>query len=162
MELKPFQGEGLLPRPGDLSPNPTADEVRAALAADSARAHLAFLQAVPCLDGDDVVRGTGMPTGAWSPAYAALASWKRQRQLLSVQHNGQELYPAFQFRTDGRPHPSIARILAVLPAHRTPWQVAFWFVSPNGWLDGDAPAERLDDTPEVLAAARHEAEDIEG
>jgi len=162
MEMKPFNPENLLPPLDDLPENPTVDQVRRALAADSARAHLAFLQAVPCLDRDEVIRRTGMPTHAASPAHAALDAWKRQRRIFVVQQNGYEHYPAFQFQSGGSPHPNIKKILAALPAHRTPWQVALWFVSPNGWLDGDTPAERLDDLPAVLTAAQREAEDIEG
>jgi hypothetical protein len=163
MALKPFNSEDLLRDTDDLPPNATAVDVRRALAADSARAHIAFLQAVPCLDRDEVIRGTGMPTDAGSPAHPALADWKRRRIVLCVEDNGRERYPAFQFQTaNGQPHPNVARVLAALPSRWTSWQVAFWFASPNGWLDGDVPADRLNDQHEILAAARHEAEPIEG
>jgi hypothetical protein len=162
MELKPFHHEGLLSGDDDLPASPTAIELRSKLAGDSARAHLAFIQNVPCLSRDDVIRNTGLPTHAASPAHVALATWKNQRHIFYIWHNGQELYPSFQFGTNGRPHPNVALILAALPSHRTLWQVAFWFVSPNGWLDGDMPANRLDDLQATLVAAQHEAENIEG
>jgi hypothetical protein len=44
----------------------------------------------------------------------------------------------------------------------TPWQIAFWFVSTNGWLDGDAPKDRLDAAGQAVAAARREGEEIMG
>jgi hypothetical protein len=56
----------------------------------------------------------------------------------------------------------VARVLATLPQRKRPWQIAFWFTSSNGWLDGDTPADRLDDADAVIEAARHEAEDIVG
>jgi hypothetical protein len=52
--------------------------------------------------------------------------------------------------------------LVELPKHKSPWQVAFWFVSNNGWLNGATPAQRLADGDAVVAAARHEAEEIIG
>ena len=68
---------------------------------------------------------------------------------------------AFQFR-DGEPHPAIARILAALPVTLTPWQIAFWFVSANGWLDDETPKDRLDEVEAVIEAARHEGEEVMG
>ena len=56
----------------------------------------------------------------------------------------------------------IAKTLATLPRGTTPWQIAFWFVSANGWLEGDAPKDRLDDVEDVAAAATHEGEEVMG
>ena len=83
--------------------------------------------------------------------------WKRDRKLFSLPHRGKELFPAFQFK-DGKPDPLIERVLKALPADYTPWQIAFWFASGNGWLDGAAPEEKLKAPEEVLAAAAREAE----
>jgi hypothetical protein len=66
---------------------------------------------------------------------------------------------AFQF-ADGRPRAAIRRVLRALPEGMTPWQVAFWFASGNGWLEGAAPQDRLDEVEAVTAAAermRHPA-----
>ena len=111
MDLRPFPPEGLLPGDDDLPATSTATELRSKLASDSARAHLAFVQNVPCLSRDDVIRNTGLPTHAASPAHVALATWKNQRHIFSIWHNGQELYPAFQFGPNGRPHPNVALVL---------------------------------------------------
>ncbi len=43
----------------------------------------------------------------------------------------------------------------------SPWQVAFRFSSPNGWLDGVKPMDRLVDEDAVVAAA-HEGDDFVG
>jgi hypothetical protein len=78
-----------------------------------------------------------------------------------VPSRGSELYPAFQFR-EGQPHPAVAKILRELPKQMSPWQIAFWFVSSNGWLRGATPADRLDDEEAVVKAAHRESEPIVG
>jgi hypothetical protein len=93
--------------------------------------------------------------------YATAARWKKAGDIFAVQHRGTEYFPAFQFR-DGLPHPTIKPVLAALPAQLSPWQVAFWFVSANGWLGGRAPQEVLDDPASLIAAARQEALEVVG
>jgi hypothetical protein len=79
--------------------------------------------------------------------------WKRHRRILGVPVGNHDRYPAFQF-AEGRPRPGIARILAVLPADMSPWQIAFWFASANGWIEDDkAPQDALHDMDRILAAA---------
>lgn len=161
MDQVPFDSERLLPRTDDLPENPTAEDVRIALERDSARVHEAFVAAFRCLDADGVVRGMGKPTHAARPAYPALAGLRQRGQVLAIHHRGGDLYPAFQFGANGQPRPDMATILSVLLPHRTPWQVALWFVRPNGWLDGDLPKDRLGDKA-VVTVAHHETEGIEG
>ena len=117
------------------------------------------------LDGHKVytsreVRGlSGLATR--NPSEPA-SRWKRHRRIFGVPVGNQDRYPAFQF-ADGRPRPEIARILTVLPADMSPWQIAFWFASSNGWIEGDnAPEEALDDIDRVLAAAADLASDDVG
>lgn len=45
---------------------------------------------------------------------------------------------------------------------RSPWQIAFWFVTENGWLDDDArPVDFLTSAPEaVVEAASHDVQDL--
>lgn len=93
--------------------------------------------------------------------YATAARWKKAGDIFSVHHRGTEYFPAFQFR-DGRPHPTIKRVLAALPDGMSPWQRAFWFVSTNGWLGDKAPAGMLDDPDAVIAAAKREAQEVIG
>ena len=54
---------------------------------------------------------------------------------------------------DGNPLPVIKEVLKRLPDGMTPWQIAFWFQSGNGWLDGRSPEEALGDEDAVLNAA---------
>ena len=63
---------------------------------------------------------------------------------------------------DGQPRRVIKDILAQMPRWATPWQIALWFASGNGWLDGATPEERLDAPGEVVAAALHLATPGEG
>ena len=101
---------------------------------------------------------SGLPTRNRSePA----SRWKRRRRIFGVPVGNQDRYPAFQF-ADGRPRPEIARILEALPADMSPWQIAFWFVSGNGWIEDDkAPQDALHDMDHVLeAAADLASEDI--
>jgi hypothetical protein len=87
--------------------------------------------------------------------------WKAERKAFSVPWQGHEQYPAFQF-CDGRPLPVIAAVLKALPDNMTPWQIAFWFVSSNPWLDGKAPYKMLSDADSIVQAARQEDEAIAG
>jgi hypothetical protein len=84
-----------------------------------------------------------------------------QRKIFSVRYNGVEYFPAFQFQ-DGQPHETISRALQLLGDRKSGWQTAFWFTSPNGWLNGRKPAECLNDVDAVVGAAAEEAEPIVG
>jgi len=71
--------------------------------------------------------------------YATAARWRKAGDIISVNHRGVELYPAFQFR-DSRPHPAIKTTLAALPASMSPWQRAL--VLLDQWLAGREGASR--------------------
>ncbi len=131
---------------------------RGALASDNLALRDRFVRQTAPLTSAEVAAQAGHGS---TNRYATAARWKKAGDIISVNHRGVELYPAFQFR-DGRPHPAIKTTLAALPASMSPWQRALWFVSTNGWLDGKAPADLLDDKDAVIAAARHEAEEVVG
>jgi hypothetical protein len=124
----------------------------------NSRLRAKFLEQFPCLGSREV----HIAAGSRSKNEAATAHrWKAQRRIFSVLHAGRELFPAFQFQ-EGRPRASIGAVLEVLPKTMTPWQIAFWFVSGNGWLGDRAPGDCLDDAAAVVAAARHESETVAG
>lgn len=81
--------------------------------------------------------------------------WKSKNKIFGVLFQGQNLFPAFQFR-DGQPRAVIADILSALPVGMTEWQTAFWFVSSNASLDGRAPYRCLDEWNNVIEAAGQE------
>ncbi len=131
---------------------------RGALAADNLTLRDRFIAQTTPLTSAEV----GERAGASSTnPYATAARWKKAGDIFSVHHRGTEYYPAFQFR-DGRPHPSISKALATLPAGMSAWQRAFWFVSTNGWLDDAAPVDWLDDPNAIVSAAAREAQEVIG
>jgi hypothetical protein len=125
--------------------NEPVAEVRARIDADNAIERIRFMENVPCLRSEQLAEQLGQ--GA--------------KKAFSVLWHGREEYPAFQFR-DGCPLPVIAAVLKALPDKMTPWQIAFWFVSSNPWLDGKAPYTMLSDTDSIVQAARQEDEAIAG
>lgn len=128
------------------------------LVMDNLLARRRFLETVPCLTSKQLAAMAGH--NAKNEAMTA-SRWAQAGRIFSVPGPQEDLYPAFQFQ-DGTPHPTVARVLAEMPEQKSSWQIAFWFVSNNGWLDGATPAERLADCEAVVAAARHEVEKFIG
>jgi nucleoid DNA-binding protein len=140
-----------------LADDPVA-EARRAIETDNARERSRFLSEVACLTSKEIAQNAGHRA---ANASVTGSRWKQQGRIFSVPLRGSELYPAFQFR-EGQPHPAVAKILRELPKQMSPWQIAFWFISSNGWLRGAAPADRLDDEEAVVKAAHRESEPIIG
>jgi hypothetical protein len=133
-------------------------EARRAIETDNARERARFLSDVACLTSKQIAQNAGHQA---ANASVTGSRWKQQGRIFSVPSRGSELYPAFQFR-EGQPHPTVAKILRELPKRMSPWQVAFWFTSSNGWLRGATPVDRLDDEEAVVKAAYRESEPIVG
>lgn len=107
----------------------------------------------------DLQRRARHPGGRLSRRASA---WKRRRLIFGVPHGGRDLYPTFQF-AKGRPKPGVRAVLAALPDGMTPWQIAFWWVTGNGWIDGATPAEMFEhDAEAVIYAALRERRDVIG
>jgi hypothetical protein len=140
-----------------LADDPVA-EARRVIETDNARERARFLSDVACLTSKEIAHNAGHQA---ANASVTASRWKQQGRIFSVPSRGSELYPAFQFR-EGQPHPSVAKILRELPKHMSPWQIAFWFTSSNGWLRGAMPADRLDEEEAVVKAAHRESEPIVG
>ena len=82
--------------------------------------------------------------------------WRNDGKIFGVERQGRTLYPAFQFGDDGSPKPVVADILQAL-GKRGPWQIANWFVAPNGWLSGDRrPVDVMDTDPDAVVNAARE------
>jgi hypothetical protein len=157
--LEPARQETAIAKLAEVMlPDPLA-EARGPLALDNLELRDRFVVEVPVLTSADVGRQSGH--GSRSNPYATAARWKKAARIFSISHRGADYFPAFQFR-DGEPHPAIASVLKKLPTTMTPWQVAFWFVSANGWLDGDAPRNRLDEIDGIIEAAEREGEEVMG
>ena len=133
----------------------SADPLAAAMPnieSDNAGAQAAFLERWPVLTAEAVAAGAAHISTNRS---ATASRWKKARRIFGVRVSGRETYPAFQFQ-EGRPRPIIGNILSALPEEMTGWQTALWFCSPNGWLDGKIPLEKLGHQSAVVAAAEHE------
>ena len=96
-------------------------------------------------------------SGSSSKNKAARASdWKKAQKIFSVKIHGKELYPAFQFDADDRPLPLVNPVLKHLQGEHSPWQIAFWLVSPLNALDGRPPIDLVrDGDKRVVEAAAH-------
>jgi hypothetical protein len=108
---------------------------------------------------DRFVAETAPLTGIQMSELSGYGVWEKSNAIFSVVHRGVEYYPSFQF-LDGKPHPTIKKVLKALPNTMSPWQRAF--LSSNGWLDDRAPAEMLNNPTAVLAAAGHERQEVVG
>ena len=140
-----------------LSDAPRA-RVETELDIDNARLRSEYLQETPLLTGAEVRAASGLhPRNRSEPA----SRWKREGKLFALRLQGIDLYPAFQF-ADGVPRPVIKEILAAVPSDMTSWQMAMWFASGNGWLDGAEPQECLSDPNAVVDAAHKLADPAVG
>lgn len=89
--------------------------------------------------------------------------WRKANRILGLPVGQRTVYPAFQFDEGGRPYPLMKRVLDTLPDDMTPWQKAFWLVSPSSALEGGLPLDAIRRGDEgVVEAARDEASEIIG
>jgi hypothetical protein len=132
-------------------------EFHTAVAADNTTIRQRFMHEVETMTSVEVAARAGHEA---KNRHQTAARWKAQARVFAVPYQGQDRYPTFQFDADGKPLALIKKVLEVLPASRTPWQTAFWFVSSNSWLGGPAPRELFDDPAAVLEAAAHESDEI--
>ncbi|MEP9404341.1 hypothetical protein [Sphingomonas sp. VNH70] len=134
-------------------------EFHTAVAADNTAIRQRFMRDVETRTSTQVASLAGHTA---KNRHQTAARWKSQRRVFAVPYQGQDWFPAFQFDDDGKPLAVIREVLAKLPAGRTPWQIAFWFVSSNSWLGGPAPRDMLDDVAALIEAAGHERDEISG
>jgi hypothetical protein len=126
------------------------DDIDAELEIENARMRADYLRETRLLTAAMVRERSGLrPHNKSEPA----SRWKRERKIFAIRREGIDLYPAFQFQ-DGSPRPVIKEVLSALPDGLSAWQIAFWFESGNGWLDGAAPQQMLEQPNRVVEAAR--------
>lgn len=119
-----------------------------------------FLDEFAVIDSAKVHEISGN-TGS-NPSQTA-AVWRKANRILGLPVGQRTVYPAFQFGEGGRPYPLMKRVLDALPDDMTPWQTAFWLVSPSSALDGGLPIDAIQrDDARVVDAARSEASEIIG
>jgi hypothetical protein len=83
----------------------------------------------------------------------AVRRWQQTGKVFAVAVAGLDHYPGFCFGPDGRPRPALAGVLAAFAGRLEGWELAGWFVTPNGQLGGLRPVDVLDDDPAAVAAA---------
>lgn len=92
-----------------------------------------FMRENGCLTSEEIAQeGTSRATNR-----AAMASrWVKERKIFSVRFEGEQWFPRFQFQ-DGRPMPTISRVIEVFPEHATGWELAY-FLSLRMPISADA------------------------
>lgn len=73
----------------------------------------------------------------------------KERRLLMVEDNGQQLFPAFQFH-DGAILPAIAAVLEAAP-HTDGWGVLQFLISSDQGLGAQRPLELVKGSPEEVS-----------
>lgn len=126
----------------------------------NAEMRLEFLQEFPAIEAQTVHKLAGH---AGTNASQTAASWRKARKILGLPFGGKIIYPRFQFDADGQPYPLMRNVLKALPDDMTPWQVAFWIVSPNARLDTATPIDAIRRGDGlVIAAAERERHEVVG
>jgi hypothetical protein len=108
-----------------------------------------FVSEWPCFSHDEMLKKLAVnSTDAAQGSVQGLLSGK----VFSILFDGTDLYPAFQFR-HGETRPEVGRVLERFGGKLSAWQIAFWFVAENGWLDGKRPVDLLDSQPSAVVEA---------
>ena len=123
--------------------------IMAEIEADNAALRARYLSTIASYSAADLHRLAGSRAANKS---ALAGGWKDNGRVFAVPFQGVDRFPAFQF-SDGQPRAVIKTVLAALPAQMSPWQIALWFASNNGWMDGRAPQDSLDQTEALTYAA---------
>ena len=136
-------------------PPPVPSQAKVLQARRNAQARLALLSEFGYLTAPQIAEGRSQAANR----YALASSWRRHGRVFAVDYNGRQLFPGFQFDEHGQPLPVVAAVLAALPAaEMSEWELALWWTSANGWLDGERPVDRLDDVQALSVAAARLAE----
>jgi hypothetical protein len=135
-------------------PGGTVSQATARQALRNAEARQELMDEFRLHDSDEIADLAG---SAASNRSATASRWLAAKKIFAVNHQGAQLYPGFQFGTDGRPRPVIARVLeAFEPYGLDGWETALWFTTASGWLDDHRPVDLLTREPDkVVEAARH-------
>lgn len=87
--------------------------------------------------------------------------WLGEGRIFGLKHAGERRFPAFQFDNEGQPLPTVRRVLDALGGSLRGWEIALWFTTPNGYLEGSRPVDLVRRAPDdVVAAAAYEAAGI--
>jgi nucleoid DNA-binding protein len=142
-----------------LSPEDVIGRATLEQARLNAGARAQFLREWPTMTSSDVADFIGSTAANRAAAANKLAT---RGSIFAVRYRGTTVYPRFQFDdVNAQPRPAVGDVVSALRnAGLEGWEIAFWFVTPNGWLNDDVrPVDELDADPKaVVAAAEHEAD----
>jgi hypothetical protein len=86
---------------------------------------------------------------------------QREHKIFTVTHRGATYVPSFQFDKKGKPRPAVAKVIEILGKDTSDWDLALWFTTASGRLDGKRPVDLLSSHPEqVVQAAEQEAAEL--
>ena len=111
----------------------------------------AILSGTEWLTGDEVgVRHNPQA----SNGHATVRRWVDSRKIFAIEHGGRKLFARYQFDPAWKPLPAMAAILETMSGY-SPYRIAGWFESTNGYLSGRRPREVIADDPDkIIEAAR--------
>ena len=110
------------------------------------------------LSSSDVAEFAGSTAGNRA---ATANRWSSAHKVFTVEVDGTQRFPGFQFGENGRPRPVIADVLAAVGDRLSGWELALWFTGSSDWLGGERPVDVLDSDSElVVEAARRLADEI--
>lgn len=155
-ELVDFMAERLL----------TPSAVDVAMAQRIAQRHAGLLNEFSWFTAEQLAQANRSQA---SQRTALVDNWRKRGQVFAVPHpdksaRERDVYPAFQFGDDHKPLKVVQSVLAAFSAPpgpgKSPWKLALWFTSANGWLPDNArPVDLLASQPAaVVAAAQHDAQ----
>lgn len=101
----------------------------------------AFIKEVPTWTAKEVCDQGGRAVKNTS---ALATRWASEGKIFAVKWDGKLRYPTFQFR-HGEPRAVVARILKALGEDADGWDRAFFFTTPNAYLKGARPVDKLDE-----------------
>jgi hypothetical protein len=159
-----LKGQGLDSR-SRLGAAPTAREERRRTNEEREEEMVALARAQILTCGDflhvqDLANHLGIHIELLSPA---LIRWEADHRMFSIDHDGCRFFPVYAFPSQGgaSPIPGLRDVLSVLFPMKDGWGVAFWFISPNGWLGSKRPQDLLCTEPDrVISAAQEEASGV--
>ena len=138
-----------------LMPADPLRDVMLAIEDNNIEMQKAFVRENWCMTSKDINRLSGQ--SSVNPSQTA-SRWKSKGLIFSVDYFGTDLFPAFQFEA-GKPKLIIKKVLDILSPYRSPWQIAYWFIDENVWLENARPIDVLESRgSDVLHAARVEIE----
>ena len=110
----------------------------------------ALLASIPMLEEAQRAKRRG-ETG--TAAAAALQELEAHGAIFSIDADGKQLYPRFQFDVHFEALPSMTEILAQVPRSARSWPLLSWLNARNVLLAGRRPADLVSEQPTAVCRA---------